>query len=167
MPSGHGPPIVRMHGAVYHVMGSLFPAEDVSKFVSIYRYDPEMELANRLHHSLDDTAMKRILGKLQPMVHTCNPLIEAFKTAVEQMKDQTDEKHLRMVLSSTCRPVDAHEQTYNISTSKEIATVVPLREVSSRPSMGAQSIVLSLRKCGLQIIHAAHPLYDALHYLLL
>ncbi len=25
MPSGHGPPIVRMHGAVYHVIGSLFP----------------------------------------------------------------------------------------------------------------------------------------------
>ncbi len=90
MPSGHGPPIVRMHGAVYHVIGSLFPAEDVSKFVSIYIYDPEMELANRLRHSLDDVAMKRILGKLQPMLHTCNPLIAAFKTAVEQMQDHTD-----------------------------------------------------------------------------
>ncbi len=25
MPRGHGPPIVRMHGAVYHVMRALFP----------------------------------------------------------------------------------------------------------------------------------------------
>ncbi len=57
-----------------------------------------MELANRLRHSLDDTAMKRILGKLQPMLHTCNSLIEACETAVEQMQDQTDEQHLRMVI---------------------------------------------------------------------
>ncbi len=167
MPGGHGPPIVRMHGAVYHVMGALLPSEnELPKFMSLYIYDPDMELENRLHHSSADAAMKRVITKLQAMMHACSPLIEAFKTGVEQMQGMSDETSLRLVLSSKHRPTGVHRGAYNTPKSNSIAAIMPVRETTGRAGLADQSIVLSLQEGGVQFIKAIHPLYDALHYVL-
>jgi len=167
LPGGRGPPIIRMQGAIHHVMGSLLPEEEKrAKFMSIYIYDSAMELANRLHYSNDDAAMKRILSALQAMLHNCSPLVATFKSALEQIQGHPDETHLRLVLSSRCRPVEAHKRTYNTPTANEIGAVLPIRDENDRKNLAPQSIVLALRSGALEYIAATHPLNDALHYVL-
>lgn len=46
---GRSPPVFRMHGQNYHLIGSLMPSEgEPPRFAQLYIYDTENEIKNRL-----------------------------------------------------------------------------------------------------------------------
>ncbi|CAG8689944.1 17459_t:CDS:1 [Cetraspora pellucida] len=70
----------RIHGKMYHSIGSLFPDDDNRpEFAQLYIYDTEHELRNRMNimPGLDPV----ILGELQQMLHDLNPYCNIFKQA--------------------------------------------------------------------------------------
>jgi len=157
-----------MQGTIYHVIGSLLPpnAEKVN-FMSLYIYDPDMELVNRLKHvTFQHPAMTRIVQKLQNMLHTCNKLVSMFKTGAETLKEQPESKGMRLVLSSASVNADSHPGTYNTPTTNEIAAVFPLSDTNPRVTLEAQQIVLQLKGGGLKYLPATHSFYHALYYVL-
>ncbi|KAL6586848.1 hypothetical protein OROMI_001836 [Orobanche minor] len=52
---GTSPPIFKLHGQNYHLIGSLMPTEDQApKFAQLYIYDTENEVANRINSEMLD-----------------------------------------------------------------------------------------------------------------
>eukprot|EP00889_Picochlorum_renovo_P006317 jgi/Picre1/33347/NNA_008671.t1 len=48
--------------------------------------DPERQHPERRE---EKEAVRRIVGELQSMLHTCNPYVEQFKLVEEQLQEQT------------------------------------------------------------------------------
>lgn len=47
--NGNSPPVFKLHGQNYHLLGSLMPVEGTTpKFAQLYIYDTENEIANRI-----------------------------------------------------------------------------------------------------------------------
>ena len=68
----------RIHGQVYHCIGSLLPEDDnPPMFAQLYIYDTEHENENR--HSIIQGLNNDILQHLQDMLSECNPYIKNFR----------------------------------------------------------------------------------------
>ncbi|KAL6536441.1 hypothetical protein OROGR_013013 [Orobanche gracilis] len=67
---GTSPPIFKLHGQNYHLIGSLMPTEDQTpKFAQLYIYDTENEVANRINsvrsHGNSDALQANIVQNLK------------------------------------------------------------------------------------------------------
>ncbi|CAB5202659.1 unnamed protein product [Rhizophagus irregularis] len=70
----------RIHGEMYHRIGSLLPnSETQPQFAQIYIYDTDHEIQNRLNIMPGLDPM--ILGELQQMLHNINPYVNQFRQA--------------------------------------------------------------------------------------
>lgn len=79
--SRHGIFTFRIHGAIYHNIGSLIPApNNMPKFSQIYFYDIDHELDNR--HNQMSFLDRNLLGELQDLQNKFNPFAIQFKVIV-------------------------------------------------------------------------------------
>jgi len=179
----------RIHGGIYHRIGSLLPNGNASPcFAQIYIFDAANEITNRLavaQHVNKDTLMI-----LQQLMHNCNPFVQDFKTMASLARERglTD---LRMVFKAE-GAID--RRRYNAPTSDtEIGILI--KKSSNKTSINItdvgilimdgssnedepcrRDIILHLTDTGARIANNGRPLkriselnqcYDPMHYVLL
>jgi len=86
-PPGRGPPVYRIHGAVYHASGQLFPPADTDPvYAQLYLYDHADALAarSRKHPGLD----AEVLGDLQDMLAAAgSPYADDYKRMADVVSE--------------------------------------------------------------------------------
>ncbi|CAG8637245.1 13302_t:CDS:2 [Cetraspora pellucida] len=151
----------RIHGKMYHNIGSLLLAQPGASphFAQIYVYDTEHKLQNRMNvmPSLDAS----VLADLQQMLDQVNPYVTVFRQ-VRNKLTQKPATTLSMIIRAD-RTADLRR--YNISAANEVAAILVGNEHETEPSH--RDIVLSLCNGTLQRISELHRSYILLHYVLL
>ena len=88
--NGQGPYSFRMHGAMYHKMGSLLPQDEQQpSYVQMYIYDDQAALA--AHNLRNSNLDPYILGELQEMLTANNPFVPLYKQAYQIMQERPPE----------------------------------------------------------------------------
>ena len=153
-------PTFKIQGKVYHRIGSLLPEEgQLPKYAQIYIFDTENELQNRLQNK-NSNLDKDILQNIQQALHRFNPYIKSFKSAVELLNIHND---VKIVLhhKKSLKPSEAHNRTYNLPQSSEVAALV------HGESAGDRDLILSVRDGSKQRVSIYHRSYDPLQYVIL
>ncbi|KIK72973.1 hypothetical protein PAXRUDRAFT_179558, partial [Paxillus rubicundulus Ve08.2h10] len=146
---GSGPAAFRIHGALYHLMGSLLPPDG---------HDPTY--AQLCNPELN----REVLLELHDMMANHHPYVNVYKQAFQVMREKPPEQHtdVRVQLHYNA---GTDGWRYNLPTTNEIATVIPGDGTESVNEN--QDIVLHLQGGGLRHISHLHQAYSALHYVLL
>ena len=148
----------RIHGEVYHQIGSLLPdSNTMPAFSQIYIYDTEEQLTYR--QSIIPELDLSILEQLQDMLHAVNPYVHVFRQIVNVLRENSV-ANLKFVI------IRAHnERQYATPTASEIAVLMVGDGQEIEPSN--RDIVLYKHNGILQRISQLHPSYIPLHYVLL
>ena len=161
--NGCGPYSFRMHGGLYHSMGTLHPQEGQSpRYAQLYIYDQQAALAARNGNNLNLDHV--LMADIQEMMDTNNPLVPLYKQAYQIMRESPPDLWNEMCVSIVLQPGEDHCR-YNLPTVNEVAAVIPgsvEEDVDEH-----RGIVLCYKNGGLQRISHIHPLYTLLHYVLL
>ncbi|KAL3648221.1 hypothetical protein CASFOL_007645 [Castilleja foliolosa] len=93
--TGSGPPIFRLHGQNYHLIGGLIPEHgSTPKFAQMYIYDTENEVINRKNSvrgvSGDNNLEEEIIDGLKQMLDDCNKLVKTFRMAKDKIRENGD-----------------------------------------------------------------------------
>ena len=202
----HGAPgCYKVQGQIHHRIGTHFgPTKEERrstnvyspKYASIYFYDTDHELDNRMDFGLypDTPTGRRVVANLQEIMRTMSPLVKKFKTAIQRSMEE-DIPEMQIVIKADMNPTRSHKGIssisrnfcntlslflgrYNRPTVAQIAAVVPGAD-SDGETATTRDIVLycqdnpSIPKrdeanyYGLTRIDERHPSYDALQYPLL
>ena len=168
----------KIQGNVCHRMNETFSSQSDVKFASIYFYDNDNELDNRLKfsHAPKGKVGKKVFQEVQTIVHKLSPFYKEFKSAVER---QTNEplKSFRIVLRADIKPEKAHKGCYNAPNDVcQVAAIIPGHDREKQP----REIVLyckpalskddmCVNKNGKEVqkqvfISEGHPYYDPTQY---
>ncbi|KAK1372495.1 hypothetical protein POM88_028688 [Heracleum sosnowskyi] len=100
--NGGGPYVYRVHGVVYHQIGSLRPEDsDKAVFSQIYMYDNQQQLEERLNFPKNDDKLDlEITESLSTMLHRENALVDIYR----QVRDRFDELEITPARSPAERP---------------------------------------------------------------
>ena len=151
----------RIHGQVYHRIGSLIPEQgQIPKFSQLYVYDTNHELENRM--AVMGGLDPEILEVLQRNLHQSNPFVEQFRQAVARI-DRNQNENLTFVIRENC---GNDRRRYNRPTASEIAGFVP-GDLAAGENIGNRDIVLSKQDGNLKRISELNCGYDPLRYVLL
>ncbi|GET67424.1 uncharacterized protein LOC104885245 [Rhizophagus irregularis DAOM 181602=DAOM 197198] len=158
---GQGVSNFKIHGQIYHRVGSLMPDEGQKPvFAQLYIYDTDHENSNRLHVMRDLNA--EMLQNLQNMLDTSNPYIQNFRQVRDLLQNDADSAEISMRIFCD-RSNDARR--YNAPAASNVAAIMVGDGYEVEPSN--RDIVLNLRDGTLQRISELHPSYDPLQYVLL
>lgn len=147
-------PTFSIQGQVYHRIGSIFPMPNQQPtFMQIYFIGDEDVQAQR-RCELIPGVDRIIVDELQRLLHEQNQLVRSFKTAVENMPDET----YKIVIHSDRTPRGEHERRYNAPVTNDIAALIVGNHGSPR------DIILSARNGNLVRVSDTHRFYDALQY---
>ena len=105
--NGHGPYSLRMHGEMYHKMGSLLPRDGQQlAYAQLYIYDDQAALAacNLRNPNLDPFLM----GELQQMLIANNPFVPLYKQAYQIMQESPPELQSNLQMSLVLQQGDDH-----------------------------------------------------------
>jgi hypothetical protein len=165
--NGSGPYSFRLHGDLYHQMGTLLPRnENQPAYAQLYIHDPQVALDAR--NSRNPNLNPMIMTELQAMFHDVHPYVPLYKQAYQIMMEKPPEEqaniHARIVLQPS-----ADSRRYNLPTADEVAAIIPgsgEEEVDQH-----REIILRLKTPAqggsLKRISHLNPLYSPLHYVLL
>ncbi|KAL8592527.1 hypothetical protein ACOMHN_030212 [Nucella lapillus] len=135
-------PTFKVHGQVYHSIGSLLPAPgNEPEFLHIYFMGNDQEQAEQ-RSSVVPGLRQDIVFNLQEMLHTS-------KTTLDRMP--TDE--MRVNIHANRAPQSEHEPTTD-----EVAILIVSQQFEKR------DIVIQKRDSSLQRVSETHTSYDALQY---
>ena len=160
---GPGPAAFRIHGGLYHLMGSLLPREnDVPSFAQLYIHDPHETVTIRQQHNHNLDA--DILRELNDMLLNHHPYVNVFKHAYQILNarnggNQSD-LHVKLHYNEG---TDARR--CNVPTANEITAIIP-RDGTEVVNEN-RDIMLCLQGDGLRRISHLHCAYSTLHYVLL
>jgi hypothetical protein len=150
----------RIHGEMYHRIGSLLPnPETQPQFAQIYIYDTDHEIQNRL--SIIPDLDFNILAELQQMLHDINPYVNNFRQVGNLLKDNPL-LDLKLVITNN-RTKDPRR--YNTPNASEVAAI--MIGTGQETEYQNRDIVLQPYEGGLQRISEIHPSYIPLHYVLM
>src|SRR5437763_70334 len=143
---GQGVTNFKIHGQIYHRMGSLLPVEGQNPvFAQLYIYDTDHENSNRL--SVMHNINAEILQNLQIMLDTYNPYIQNFRQVRDFLRDDAESTEISMRIYCD-RSHDA--RCYNALTASDVAAIMVGDGCEIDPSN--RDIVLNLRDGTLQRI---------------
>jgi hypothetical protein len=158
--NGQGPYVYRIHGALYHRIGSLLPPDGQDPvYAQLYLHDGNDALQRRMnnHNDLDRDVMRM----LQDMLYQSNHFVGVYKQAYEvfntmpAVQDRIVHLHL---------DPQTDGRRYNLPTADEVAVIVP--GDGSKPTSG-RDIILREHTGALMRISECHPAYCPLHYVLM
>ncbi|PKY59706.1 hypothetical protein RhiirA4_482684 [Rhizophagus irregularis] len=158
---GQGVSNFKIHGQIYHRIGSLMPDEGQKPvFVQLYIYDTDHENSNQFRIMRDLNG--EILKNLQNMLDTYNPYIQNFRQVRDLLQNDADSAEISMRIycdrsNDACR--------YNAPAASDVAVIMVGDGYEVEPSN--RDIVLNLCDGTLQRISELHPSYDPLQYVLL
>ena len=155
---GRGIFTYKIHGEMYHLMGSLLPtnASNPPKFLQLYFYDTEHEADNRL--SLMSNRNRELIQSLQQMIRNVNPWINLFKNALEVVRPSQIQ-----TISFKINAEGQDPRTYNRPTSSDVAAIIPGENFDA----DSRDVVIKGRDNQLQRINELHRAYDPFSYVLL
>jgi hypothetical protein len=157
---GPGPYSFRIHGELYHKIGSLCPAEGQRpQFAQLYIRDTKREHQNR--HAVMPSLDPMTLDRLLTMMYNINPYVEVFKMARDMMATEGAPMDLKLRLIAS-RTKDARR--YNVPTADEVAE---LMVGDGSEAVDRRDVVLAQQAGLFQHIFELHVGYMALHYPLL
>ncbi|CAH9133153.1 unnamed protein product [Cuscuta epithymum] len=161
---GKSPPVFKLHGQNYHLIGSLMPEEnEVPKFAQLYIYDTANEVVNRIRSVRDaddkNTLHADIVSDLKDMLDKNNAFVKSFRMVGQKVTD--GELNIRLKLIGK-RVSDA--RTYNLPSTSEVAALIV---GDFDETLGNRDIVLQAHSGSLQRINELHPAYLPLQYPLL
>ena len=150
----------RIHGEMYHKIGSLLPdSETQPQFAQIYIYDTDHEIQNRsnIMPGLDLS----ILTELQQMLHDINPYVNIFRQAGNLLKHNPS-LDLKLVITNN-RTKDPRR--YNTPSTSEVAAIM----IGTEQEIEYQNrdIILQSHGGDIQRISEIHCAYAPLHYVLM
>ncbi|CAG8640302.1 2430_t:CDS:2, partial [Diversispora eburnea] len=150
----------RIHGEIYHRIGTLLPDPNANpQFAQIYIYDTNNEIQNRMNIIPDLDPI--ILAELQQMLHQVNPYVKIFHQARDIFKNDPM-IDLRMVITNNRTKDPRH---YNVPSAAEVAIIMAEDGQETNPMK--RDIILQSHKGGFQRISEIHNLYMPLHYVLM
>jgi hypothetical protein len=162
---GAGPYVFSLHGELSHKSGSLLPAEgEAPVYAQLYIYDPadavNFRTANTWNRNLDH----HTLVTLQDMIHRHHPAVQMYKQAYELTRNMPPEQQCKIILRFD---QGCDRRRYNLPTAAtdEIAVILP--GDGDQPEAVRDIVLYRRHGPPLQRITDAHPLYPALHYVLL
>ena len=119
---GHGPPVFRIHGSVYHVSGRLHPDNpSQAKYAQIYLYDHQHAL--NVRQGLNPTLRVDILADLQTMITELpNPYYSTFRM-MDEVSEQCCRNNLHDVHLGFRAGGNVDKRRYNHPTVAEVAAV--------------------------------------------
>ncbi|GBB91115.1 hypothetical protein RclHR1_18230005 [Rhizophagus clarus] len=157
---GQGISNFRIHGQVYHLIGSLLPEEGQQPaFAQLYIYDSEHE--NEHRNNVIQELDNEILQNLLKMLDECNPYIQNFRHIRDLIKTNTPGEIFMIIHGDRTR--DPHH--YNAPTASEVAAIMVGNGYELHTTN--RDILLRMHDGCLQRISEIHPSYDPLHYILL
>ncbi|XP_019153903.1 PREDICTED: uncharacterized protein LOC109150447 [Ipomoea nil] len=160
--TGRAPPIFRLNGQNFHLLGSLLPIEgNRPKFAQLYIHDPENEMCNRLNSVRGNNDLSKldedIVADLQLTLDENNVLVKSFRMARDVIVTNPTVQ-VRMKLIGK-RNQDA--KTYNLPTVSEVAAII-VGDLD--PTSGQRDILIETRSGVLKRISELNPAYLPLHY---
>jgi len=162
---GNGPYVFKVQGHLSHLADSLLPEEkEQSVYAQLYIYDPEEALNYHMHHNANQGLNCQVMAELQEMLYHLHPAIQLYKQAYEITQEMPGHQQCRIALHYD---KECDQRRYNLPTaaSNEIAVILP---GDGDQVQGSWDIILyCCNGQGLQHISDLHPLYQALHYVLL
>ncbi|KAL6530588.1 hypothetical protein OROMI_028477 [Orobanche minor] len=162
---GKSPPIIKMQGQNYHLMGSLLPPDgETPKFAQLYIYDTENEVANRINavrKNHDSNGLhSEIVHELQTMLDKNNVLVKSFRMAKDRVLDDRS-SNIKLKLIGK-RGTDG--RTHNLPSVSEVAALI----VGDFDRVdGDRDILVETRSGKLDRINELNAAYLALQYPLL
>eukprot|EP00889_Picochlorum_renovo_P006425 jgi/Picre1/33455/NNA_008779.t1 len=178
----HTPGVSMMvaQGSIYHLLNPIETSQD-PQYVQIYMMDDQEEkLACRIKKMNENSdperqhqerreeteAVRRIVGELQSMLHTCNPYVEQFKLVEEQLQEQTKDDVMEFEVDFIeAASNDPH--VYNKPHASEVMAVVDDRE-DPKEKRGLRLLARNRVDCKKPvIIWDNSPMYEPLHFVLL
>ena len=149
-------PSFRIQGQVYHLIGSIVPAEGESpKFAQIYFIDnQDSEVATRC--AIVDGLKPNIIRGINRLLHESHHYVEIFKVAKEVFEQEAVPTNVKVVINEAKRPSGEHSTRYNRPLSDEVGVLMPNDATNNR------DIVLHYRDGGLKRISELHRSYDPL-----
>ncbi|PCH37231.1 hypothetical protein WOLCODRAFT_83851, partial [Wolfiporia cocos MD-104 SS10] len=162
--NGSGPYPFKIHGALYHKMGSLLPPEGLQpSYAQLYIHDPQaaLDARNMRNHNLD----LGIMPSEKPLLRVHhNPFVPLYHCAFEILQAKPPEEQIN-VRAHIMLQHTADRWHYNLPTTDEVAAVIP--GSGDEDVQRHRDIILRLRGGNLEKISNIHPLYSPLHYVLL
>ncbi|PCH39864.1 hypothetical protein WOLCODRAFT_54934, partial [Wolfiporia cocos MD-104 SS10] len=161
--NGSGPYSFKIHGALYHKMGSLLPQEGLQpSYAQLYIHDPQaaLETCNMRNHNLDPG----IMGELQVMFKEHNPFVPLYHHAFEILQAKPPEEQIN-VWAHIMLQHTADRWHYNLPTTDKVTAVIP--GSGNEDVQRHRDIILQLHGGNLEKISNVHTLYSPLHYVLL
>lgn len=160
--NGSAPYVVRIHGELHHLSGSLLPAlGHQPSYAQLYIHDPRTAFAQRQSRNPDlrpDT-----LESIQGLLTVSHRYAPIYKNASQTLAEAGDIEdacvRLRVV------PGRDHPRRHNLPAVDEVAVILPGVTEQLKDS---RDIILRLHQNnGLRRISDGHPAYACLHYVLL
>ncbi|EED82421.1 predicted protein, partial [Postia placenta Mad-698-R] len=161
--NGSGPYSFRIHGGLYHRMGTLLPNNNIQPlYAQLYIHDPHAALQTCMLHNpnLDPG----IMNEIQDLLLTHNPFVPLYKRAYEILVEKPPEEQLNVSAQLQLQESDDHWR-YNLPTVDEVAAIIP--GSGDEDVDEHRDVILRLRTGELKQISHIHPLYSPLHYVLL
>ncbi|XP_073120000.1 uncharacterized protein [Henckelia pumila] len=162
---GGSPPVFKLHGQNYHLIGSLLPCEGSKpKFAQLYIYDTENEISNRIsvarQRNETDEIHSEIICDLKSMLDDNNVLVKSFRMAKEKMmQERRLDVRLRLIGR---RGGDARR--YKLPSTSEVAALIV---GDFDESLGDRDILVETQTGKLQRINELNASYLGLQYPLL
>ncbi|XP_019178833.1 PREDICTED: uncharacterized protein LOC109173966 [Ipomoea nil] len=144
---GGEPPVIRLNGQNYHLMGSLLPEEGKSPhFAQLYIYDTSNEQINRINVVTDGSEQDDIHIEIVNVIHSeldkNNVLVKSFRMAKAEM-DRNSCVEVKIKLLGK-RKKDA--RTYNLPQVSEVAALI-VRDLDTSIDGYREDIAFSNIKC--------------------
>ena len=161
-PPGHGPPVFRIHGAVYHASVALDvrrPTE--GKYAQLYLYDHghALDLRTRRNPELSP----KIMESLQTMLEEISPFVEGYRQMCHVARQALDTGVSNICLGFAAN-TEGDLRRYNKPTTREVAAVF-CGDEGAPPSN--RDIVIWPKERAAYRVNERNDLIDPLTYALL
>ncbi|GJT07435.1 DNA helicase [Tanacetum coccineum] len=160
--AGKGPYVFKVSGQVYHWIGSLCPTVgETPKFLQLYIYDTENEVANRMSHfgGVDDSRLDpQIVEGLIHFLDAHNELVQLFRTARDKCREMDiPEFKIRLYNAEGARG-------YELPTSNTLGAMVFESGIKSKTDF---DVIIKYKDGLLQRVNKLHLSYMSLQFPLL
>jgi hypothetical protein len=86
---GRGPYTFRLHGQVYHKVGTLHPSEgQAPRYGQLYIIEGDQAIEHRLAHRNNEKCKREVLTLLTTVLERVNPFVAAYKHMYEVEQEQ-------------------------------------------------------------------------------